>query len=106
MIVVRASTVVDVPLVQAGHHWADFVRQRLSDRNFVPDEWLATDNACGVSGSGDVAFEPVSAVRTRVTLSVELDLAPSEAATGLEVEAAYRRAVAHLDRYRDFADMR
>jgi hypothetical protein len=106
MIVVRSSTVVDVPIEQAGHHWADFVRQRLSDRNFVPDEWLVKDNACGVFGSGDVTFEPVSVARTRVTLSVQLDLLPSDAATGPEVEETYRRAVAHLDRYRDFAEMR
>ncbi len=106
MIVVRSSTVVDVPIEQAGHHWADFVRQRLSDRNFVPDEWLVKDNACGVFGSGDVTFEPVSVARTRVTLSVQLDLSPSDADTGPEVEETYRRAVAHLDRYRDFAEMR
>jgi len=106
MIVVRSSTVVDVPIEQAGHHWADFVRQRLSDRNFVPDEWLVKDNACGVCGSGDVTFEPVSVARTRVTLSVQLDLSPSDEATGPEVEETYRRAVAHLDRYRDFAEMR
>jgi len=106
MIVVRSSTVVDVPIEQAGHHWADFVRQRLSDRNFVPDEWLVKDNACGVFGSGDVTFEPVSVARTRVTLSVHLDLSPSDAGIGPEVEETYRRAVAHLDRYRDFAEMR
>ena len=82
------------------------MRRRLSDRGFVPDEWLVKDNACGVSGSGDVTFEPVSAARTRVTLSVQLDLLPSDAATGPEVEDTYRRAVAHLDRYRDFAEMR
>ena len=68
MMVVRSSTVVDVPTEQAGHHWADFVRQRLCDRNFVPDEWLVKDNACGVFGSGDVTFEPVSVARMRVTL--------------------------------------
>ena len=106
MIVVRSSTVVDVSIEQAGHHWADFVRQRLSDRNFVPDEWLAKDNACGVFGSGDVIFEPLSVARTRVTLSVRLDLSPSDPATGPEVEETYLRAVAHLDRYRDFAEMR
>jgi hypothetical protein len=106
MIVVRSSTVVDVPIEQAGHHWADFVRQRLSARNFVPDEWLVKDNACGVCGSGDVAFEPVSVARTRVTLSVQLDLAPSDPSAGAEVEETYRRAVAHLDRYRDYAEMR
>ena len=105
MIVVRASTVVDVPIEQAGQSWADFVRQRLSDRESVPDEWLATDNACGVLGSGDVTFEPVSAGRTRVTLSVEIDLSPSAAAAGPEVEETYRRASAHLNRYRDSAEM-
>ena len=45
-------------------------------------------------------------VRTRVTLSVQLDLSASDSATGPEVEKTYRRAVAHLDRYRDFAEMR
>ena len=106
MIVVRSSTVVDVPMEQAGRHWADFAPRRLSDRNVVPDEWLVRDNACGVLGSGDVTFEPVSVARTRVTLSVQLDLLPSDAATGPEVEETYRWAVAHLDRYRDFAEMR
>jgi len=106
MIVARSSTVVDLPIEQAGHHWADFVRQRLADRNFVPDEWLVKDYACGVFGSGDVTFDPVSAARTRVTLWVQLDLSPSDAATGPEVEETHRRAVAHLDRYRDFAEMR
>jgi hypothetical protein len=37
---------------------------------------------------------------------VQLDLSPSDPATGPEVEKTYRRAVAHLDRYRDFAEMR
>ena len=41
-----------------------------------------------------------------MTLSVQLDLSPSDAATGPEVGETYRRAVAHLDRYRDFAEMR
>lgn len=63
MIVVCSSTVVEVPIEQAGHHWADFVRQRLSDRDFVPDEWLVKDNSCGVSGSGVVTFQPVSVAR-------------------------------------------
>lgn len=106
MIVVRSSSVVDVPIEQVGHHWADCMRQRLSDRKFVPDEWLVKNNACGVFGSGDVAFEPASAARTRVTLSVEIDLSPSDAATGPEVEETSRRVVAHLDRCRDFAEMR
>jgi len=65
MIVVRSSTVVNEPIEQAGHHWADLVRQRLADRNCVPDEWLVKDNACGVCGSGDVTFEPLSAPRPR-----------------------------------------
>ena len=82
------------------------MRRQLSGHNFVPDEWLSKDNACGVFGSGDVAFEPVSVARTRVTLSVQLDLSPSEPDTGPEVEETYHRAVAHLDRYRDFAEMR
>jgi hypothetical protein len=41
-----------------------------------------------------------------VTLSVQRDLSPSDEATGPEVEETYRRAVAHLDRHRDFAEMR
>jgi hypothetical protein len=106
MIVVHSSTAIDVPIDQAGRQWSDFVRQRLSDRNFVPDEWLVKDNACGVLGSGEVAFEPVDAARTRVTLSVELDLAPSDPAAGPEVEDIRRRVAAHLGRYRDFAEMR
>jgi hypothetical protein len=106
MIVVHSSTAVDVPIEQAERHWSGFVRQRLSDRNFVPDEWLVKDNACGVLGSGEVVFEPVDTARTRVTLSVELDLAPSDPATGPEVEDVHRRVAAHLDRFRDFAEMR
>lgn len=94
MIVVRSSTVVDVPIERAGHHGADFVRQRLSYGNFVADERLVKDNACGVFGSGDVTVEPVSVARTRVTLSVQPDQSPSESATGLDVEETYRRAVA------------
>jgi hypothetical protein len=82
MIVVRSSTVVDVPIEQPG----------------------TTGPISCVSG--DVTFEPVSVARTRVTLSVQLDLSPSDDATGPEVEETYRRAVAHLDRYRDFAEMR
>jgi hypothetical protein len=52
MIVVRSSTVVDVRIEQAGHHWADFVRQWRCDLR-----------------AGSVA-------RTRVTLSVQLDQSP------------------------------
>lgn len=104
MIVVRHSVVVDEPLERAGHLWADFVRHRMADRNFMPDEWLEVDNACGVIGSGDVSFEAVSAMRTRVMLSVELDLRPSDPGTGEEVEATFRRAVAHLERFHDYAD--
>jgi len=37
MIVVRSSTVVGLPIAQAGRHRADSVRRRLSDRNLVPD---------------------------------------------------------------------
>ena len=106
MIVVRHSVVVDEPVERAGYLWADFVRHRIADHGFVPDEWLEVDNACGVMGSGDVAFEAVSVARTRVSLSVELDLRPSDAGTGEEVEATFRRAVAHLDRFHDFVDAR
>jgi len=48
----------------------------------------------------------VSVGRTRVTLSVQLDLQPSDPETGPEVEGTYHRAVAHLDRFHDFADAR
>jgi hypothetical protein len=106
MIVVRHSVVIDEPVARAGFLWADFVQHRMADRNFVPDEWLEVDNACGVMGAGDVHFEAVSVGRTRVTLSVQLDLQPSHPDTGHEVEAMYRRAVAHLDRFHDFADAR
>lgn len=104
MIVVRHSVVVDEPVERAGFLWADFVAHRIADRNFVPDEWIEVDNACGVMGAGDVVFEAVSVGRTRVTLSVKLDLQPSDPETGPEVEGTYRRAVAHLDRFHDYAD--
>jgi hypothetical protein len=103
MIVVRHSVVVDGPVGQAGHLWAEFVSRRVSDPTFAPDEWVRVDNACGVMSEGDVHFESVSVARTRVTLSVKLDLQPSDPSTGPEVEEAYRRAVAHLDRFHDFA---
>ena len=106
MIVVRHSAVIDEPVERAGYLWAEFVRNRISDRSFKPDEWLEVDNACGVMGAGDVTFEAVSVARTRVTLSVDLDLAPSDAETGPEVEATFRRAVAHLDRFHDFVSAR
>jgi len=106
MIIVRHSVVIDEPVARAGFLWADFVQHWISDRGFVPDEWLEVDNACGVMGAGDVAFEAVSAGRTRVTLSVQLDLEPSDPETGPEVEGTYHRAVAHLDRFHDFADAR
>jgi hypothetical protein len=106
MIVVRHSVVIDEPVEQAGHLWTDFVRQRVADHNFAPDEWLEVDNACGIMGAGDVSFEAVSVGRTKVTLSVKLDLQPSDPQTGPEVEATYRRAVAHLDRFHDYADAR
>jgi hypothetical protein len=61
MIIVRSSTVVDVPLELAGQHWADHARTRLHDHDAVPDEWLVKDNACGMLGSGDVVLEPVGA---------------------------------------------
>jgi uncharacterized membrane protein len=103
VIVVRHSVTIDEPVPQAGSLWGEFVAQRISDRGFVPDEWIQVDNACGVMGSGDVTFEPVSVARTKVTLSLELDLQPSDPETGPEVETAYHRAVAHLDRFHDFA---
>ena len=106
MIVVRHSVVIDEPVERAGFLWADFVAHRIADRGFVPDEWIGVDNACGVMGAGDVAFEAVSVGRTKVTLSVKLDLQPSDPGTGPEVEATYRRAVAHLDRFHDYADAR
>ena len=106
MIVVRHSIVIDEPVARAGFLWAEFVQHRITDRGFVPDEWLEVDNACGVMGAGDVAFEAVSVGRTRVTLSVQLDLQPSDPETGPEVEGTYHRAVAHLDRFHDFAGPR
>ncbi len=104
MIVVRHSVVIDEPVERAGYLWADFVRQRIADHNFVPDEWLEVDNACGVMGAGDVSFEAVGTARSKVTLSLELDLRPSDPETGQEVEATFRRAVAHLERFHDYAD--
>jgi hypothetical protein len=104
MIIVRHSVVIDEPVSRAGHRWTEFVRHRVSDRDFVPDEWLKVNDACGVMGAGDVAFEAVSVGRTRVTLSVQLDLQPSDPETGPEVEGTYHRAVAHLDRFHDFVD--
>jgi hypothetical protein len=106
VIIVRHSVVIDQPVARAGFLWADFVQHRIADRDFVPDEWLEVDNVRGVMGAGDVAFEAVSVGRTRVTLSVQLDLQPSEPETGPEVEGAYHRAVAHLDRFHDFAGAR
>jgi uncharacterized membrane protein len=106
VIVVRHCVVVDEPVQQVGFLWSEFVAHRISDREFVPDEWIQVDNACGVMGAGDVVFEPVSRARTKVTLSLKLELQPSDAGTGPEVEAAYHRAVAHLDRFHDFADSR
>ena len=106
MIVVRHSVVVDEPVERAGFLWADFVAHRIADRNFTPDQWIQVDNACGVMGEGDVTFEAVSVGRTKVTLSLKLDLQPSDPETGPEVEATYHRAVAHLDRFHDYADAR
>ena len=106
MIVVRHSVVIDEPVQRAGFLWSEFVAHRISDRGFVPDEWIQVDNACGVMGAGDVAFESVSAGRAKVTLSLRLDLQPSDPETGAEVESAYHRAVAHLDRFHDFVDAR
>lgn len=106
MIVVRHAVVVDEPVRRAGSLWADFVAHRSADRDFTPDEWIQVDGASGVMGSGDVTFEAVSVARTRVTLSVKLDLQPSDPDTGHEVEALYHKAVAHLDRFHDFVDAR
>ncbi len=98
MIVVRHSVVVDEPVQRAGHLWADFVAHRFADSDFAPDEWLAADGAGRLMGTGDVHFESVSVARTKVTLTVRLDLQPSDPQTGPEVEGAYHRAVSHLDR--------
>jgi hypothetical protein len=106
MIVVRHSVVVDEPVALAGHLWAEFVAHRMTDGGFVPDEWLQVDGARGVMGAGDVHFEAVSVARTKVTLTVRLDLQPSDPRTGPEVEDTYHRAVAHLDRFHDFVDAR
>jgi hypothetical protein len=51
---------------------------------------------------GEVHFEAVSVARTRVTLIERLDLQPSDPQTGPEVEGAYHRAVADLDRFHEF----
>jgi hypothetical protein len=106
VIVVRHSAVVDEPVARAGHLWADFVAHRMADGGFVPDEWLQVGDGCGVMGAGEVHFEALSVGRTKVTLSVRLDLQPSDARTGPEVEGAYHRAVAHLDRFHDYVDGR
>jgi hypothetical protein len=104
MIVVRHSVVVDEPVARAGHLWAGFVAHRISQSDFVPDEWLQVDDACSVMGAGDVHFESLSVARTKVTLTLRLDLQPSDPKTGPEVEGAYHRAVAHLDRFHDYVD--
>lgn len=106
MIVVRHSLVIDEPVQQAGSLWGEFVAHRILDRGFMPDEWIQVDDACGIMGDGDVMFEPLSVARTKVTLSLKLDLQPSDPETGPEVEAAYHRAVAHLDRFHDFVGAR
>jgi hypothetical protein len=102
MIVVRHSVVVDEPVARVGHLWAEFVTRRVAERDFVPDEWLRVDDAGGVSAPGEVHFEAVSVARTKVTLTELLDLQPSDPRTGPEVEGAYHRAVADLDRFHDF----
>ncbi len=106
MIVVRHSVVIDEPAHRAGHLWADFVAHRIAGRDFAPDEWLAAEGAGGVMGAGDVHFEAVSVGRTKVTLTVRLELQPSDPRTGPEVEGAYHRAVSHLDRFHEFVDAR
>lgn len=106
MIVVRHAVVIDGPVTQAGHLWADFTRARLAEPDLVRDEWLHEGGSSGRIGAGEVHFEAVSAARTRVTLTVRLELAPSDPRTGPEVEASYHRAVAHLERFHEFAVFR
>jgi hypothetical protein len=106
VIVVRHAAVIDEPVQRAGHLWSDFVRESIAGPGFVPDEWLRADAAGAVMGAGDVHFESVSVGRTRVTLTVRLELQPSDPKTGPEVEATYHRAVAHLDRFHEFVDSR
>jgi hypothetical protein len=102
VIVVRHAVVVDEPVQRAGHLWTDFVRHEIARDDFSADEWLEVDGQHGVMGDGDVHFETVSLARCKVTLTVRIDLPPSDPHTGPEVEAAYRRAVDHLDRFHDF----
>ncbi len=106
MIVVSHSVVVDDPVTQAGHLWVDFVQRRLAEPDFTPDEWLHDGEPGGDAGSGDVHFEAVGVARTKVTLTLRFDLPPSDPRTGPAVEAAYHRAVAHLDLFHAFADAR
>jgi hypothetical protein len=103
VIVVRHAVVVDEPVQRVGHLWADFVAHRVADPGFVADEWLRKDGGGGVTrGPGEVHFESVSVARTEVTLTIRLELHPSDPRTGPEVEGAYHRAVAHLDLFHDF----
>lgn len=106
MIVVRHSVVVDQTVQLAGHLWADFVTHRMAGDEFEPDEWLDVDHTGPLRGIGEVHFESVSVARTKVTLTVRLDLKPSDPQTGPEVEGAYHRAVAHLDHFHEFVDTR
>lgn len=106
MIVVRHSVVVDEPVQRAGHLWADFVVHRMADADFEPDEWLDVDHTGPLRGTGEVHFESVSIARSKVTLTVRLDLQPSDPETGPEVEGAYHRAVAHLDQFHEFVEAR
>jgi hypothetical protein len=101
VIVVRHAVVVDEPVERAGHLWTGFVRHEIGRDDFAADEWLEADGHHGVM-TGDVHFETVGVARCRVTLTVRMDLPPSDPRTGHEVEAAYRRAVDHLDRFHDF----
>ena len=103
MIVVRHSVAVEEPVTRVGYLWADFVRRRLAEQGFVPDEWLHAGDPGDAAGSGDVHFEADGAARTTVTLTLRLDLPPSDARTGPAVEAAYHRAVAHLNAFGEFA---
>jgi hypothetical protein len=101
MIVVRHSVVVNEPVERAGHLWTDFVRHEIARSDFIADEWLEADVQHGVMGAGDVHFESVSG-GVKVTLTASIGLPPSDPRTGPEVEAAYRRAVEHLDRFLEF----
>jgi hypothetical protein len=79
MIIVRSSIVVEVPLELAAQHWADNAPKRLHDGDSVPDEWLVRGNACRMSCSGEVVFEPFSTARARAAFSVSVEVDVSHA---------------------------